>query len=497
MSGLDPTKPNPGADNFPGAFVLLGDCAGCTGKGSFADPYYKQFAPRFGFAWARDDAKMVFRGGYGINFSPPILDGFNFPYTVGFNGSNPIIARTGRFREDPSYLWDSPYPPFTKVLPNADPTLLNGDTIGYYLPETNQMPYVQNWNLGIQYELPWQTKFEANYVGNKGTRLNEPQYVYGLNQVDPRHLALGDTLLDPISAHPEIRKPYPSFTGTVGRALRPFPQYEGVITHRLNNGWSTYHALQVTAIKRSAHGLSFLAAYTFSKSLATGDTSGPGNYYDYGQDLYNRRADYSVTQYHVPHDLKLTWIYDLPFGAQGRWLKNGVLSKILGGWTFSAIQRYRSGDPLSFGTGGYDFEALFNPGFRPDVLLPRDQQVLGSKPSTIDPVNGSPYLNTAAFGTPPKTANNVPIRLGNAPRWHPNLRGFAVFREDISLIKRTPLGFREAAAFELRMDVLNLFNRTRLASPATFVTDPSSFGRIFGKVSAPPRLIQVGARINF
>jgi hypothetical protein len=83
---------------------------------------------------------------------------------------------------------------------------LNGDSIGNYLPQTNQLPYVQNWNFGVQYELPWQTKLEANYIGNKGTRLSEPQYVNSLNQVDPKYLSLGVALLDPISAHPEARQ---------------------------------------------------------------------------------------------------------------------------------------------------------------------------------------------------------------------------------------------------------------------------------------------------
>ena len=86
MSGLDPKKPNPGADGFPGALAFLGDCTGCLGKNAFADTYYKQFAPRVGFAWASSE-KMVIRGGYGINFAPPILDGFNFPYSAGFDGS--------------------------------------------------------------------------------------------------------------------------------------------------------------------------------------------------------------------------------------------------------------------------------------------------------------------------------------------------------------------------------------------------------------------------
>jgi hypothetical protein len=165
----------------------------------------------------------------------------------------------------------------------------------------------------------------------------------------------------------------------------------------------------------------------------------------------------------------------------------------------SAIHHYRSGSPLAIGGGGFDSEALFNPGLRGDVLLPREKQILpGGQPSTVDPVNGTPYLNPDAFGTAPLTANGVPLRFGNAPRWLPNLRGFAIFDEDFSLVKRTALGFREGATFEVRMDVINLFNRTRLSDPATGAGDPTSFGRIFGKDNvAGPRNIQVGARINF
>ncbi len=63
MSGLDPTKPNPGADGYPGAFVVLGDGPGRTGADSFAKTYYKQFGPRLGFAYAAS-SKVVVRGGY-------------------------------------------------------------------------------------------------------------------------------------------------------------------------------------------------------------------------------------------------------------------------------------------------------------------------------------------------------------------------------------------------------------------------------------------------
>jgi len=373
---------------------------------------------------------------------------------------------------------------------------LNGADIPYYAPDLNRMPMVQNWNFGLQYELPWQTRIEANYIGNKGTRLSGGRYLYSLNQVNPKYLSLGDALLDDINDHPEIPKPYPSFEGNVSRALRPFPQYETISTHRTTAEWSNYNSLQTTLTKRATQGLSFLMSYTFSKSLATSDSPGPGDYYYNAQDFYNRRGDYSVTHFHCPHDLKVTWIYDLPFGAKGRWLRSGVGRYVLGGWTMAAIQRYQSGAPLSISQSGFEGEALFNPGLRADILLPRDQWVINSKPDNPDPENGTAYLNPAAFGPAPVTANNVPLRFGNAPRYLSNLRGFARYGEDFSLVKRTDLPFREGMNLEFRFDFTNLFNRIGICNPSTDANDPTSFGKVYGKCGGP-RNIQMGARFTF
>jgi hypothetical protein len=497
MSGLDPNKPNPGADGYPGALVFLGDCPQCNGETAWADIYYKQFAPRIGFAYSATNA-IVLRGGYGINYAPPILDGWAFGWWTGFSGSNNIVAKTGRpgGGNDPAYYWDNPYPQYTAALPNYDPTQLNDDSINYYPPETRKMPKVHNWNFGVQLELPWQTRLEANYVGTKGTRLNDG-YKFGLDQLDPKYLSLGDVLLEDIDLHPEFKKPYPSFSGTVGQSLRKFPQYRGIGTHRTNDGWSNYHSMQLTATKRSSSGISFLLAYTFSKSLATTDDV-LGYYGGYGQSIFNRKLDYSVTSLNTPHDLRITWIYDLPFGPGMRWLQSGPLSYVLGGWTVSAIQSYRSGSPLSISnSGGPTTDALFNNGFYVDTLLPRDQQITGTKPGIPDGAAGTPYLNPAAWGAVPMTDNSVALRLGNGVRWEPNLRGFGRGGESFSMIKRSRLPFiNEGANFEIRADITNLFNRTWLSDPRTDIGVPEEFGRVFEKYGGG-RTIQLGARITF
>jgi len=496
MSAMDPMMPNPGADGYLGALAFLGDCTGCTGKTKFWDYYYKQFAPRVGFAYAVNE-KLVVRGGYGINFSPPLMNGWNYNLFTGYNGSNNYSAKTGRpgGGQDPSFNWDNVYKTYTGTLPNTDPSQLNYDGIDKY-PSSNAMPMVQNWNFGIQYELPWKTRIEANYIGNHGSKLNDA-YLGLLNSVDPKYLSLGDALLDDISLHPEIKKPFPSFEGTVAQALRPFPQYLGVSQYRGDRGFSNYQSLQTTLTKRTGKGLSFLVAYTFSKSLGTPGT-GIGAYYFYGQNVYNMKADYGVTGLNTPQDLKITWIYDLPFGKGGKWLKEGVLGYIAGGWTMSAIQRYQSGSPIGiYSSSSPDAGAIFAGGIYPDVLLGRDQQIIGSKPTVVDEANGVPYLNPLAFGTVPGTeANNVPLRLGNAPPLLPNIRGWAGYGESFSLMKKFALPFREGSSFEVRADVTNLFNRIGYSNPETDIGDPTRFGRVFGK-SGGPRVIQVGGRLTF
>lgn len=512
QSGLDQSVPNPGADGIPGALVFLGNCQGCNGRDSFQDSYYKEFGPRLGFAYAATH-KLVIRGGYGISYAPPIENNFGSQNLFGFNGTVNMFARrapTG-FKIDPVIYWTplvgaavpSAYqpgsgvgvPPFTETLPDRRPEAANGSGIDFLARNTAAQPYVQNWSAGFQYELPAHILLEANYVGSKGTRLEDGSFALLYNQAPSKYMALGDVLAEDITDHPEIPLPYPTFADTnfnptVGQSLRPFPQYDSITSNYNYNGNSSYHSLQLMARKRTGHGLNFIAAYTYSKALTNTDNA---LYYpSYVQDFYNRKLEKSVASFHYPHNLKLTWIYDLPFGRGKKWVQGGgALDRLVGGWKVTGIQHYSSGNPLAVVTE-IDNSGIGGSTPRPDITAGVAQTVPWQ--GTVDAIDGTQYLNTAAFGDPPiSDGNGFPLRFGTAPRFLSSTRGPAQVSEDFGILKDTSI--TERVKLRFRTDFFNAFNRAGRGNPDTD-TASSTFGRITGPQQGP-RFIMLSMRLDF
>jgi hypothetical protein len=255
------------------------------------------------------------------------------------------------------------------------------------------------------------------------------------------------------------------------------------------------------ARKQSSHGLSFIAAYTLSKTLTDSDSA---LYYPgYLQDFYNRKLEKSVASFDHPQSLKLTWIYDLPFGRGRRWLNSGKTDRLFSGWQVTAIQQYLSGDPLQiFSSDGVSI----TPGVRADIVTGVKQTV---PLSGLDVINGTPYLNPAAFADPPlipdiclTTNPNDPrcaanngwaIRVGTAPRFLSHTRGPSHVGEDVGFIKNTRL--TERVTFQIRADMFNFFNRTGRGNPDTGFND-GSFGLVFGPDHGA-RVVQFAARFTF
>ena len=530
-SALDPLMPNPGADNFPGALAFLGNCTGCNGRSSFQDRYYRQFGPRLGLAYSATQ-KLVLRAGYGISYAPPIANGWpsaaaGFNSSVAF-GSTGLYPRQFRNPVDPAIFWTDlsgqslpqwytdndriGVPPFLGTLPDRSPDIMNYQTIEFDPPSSAQ-PYVQNWNIGIQYQLPGEVLLEVDYVGSKGTRLTAFDIGNRSNNVPTKYMGistLGDYLgwdIDEALADPDAsaalaqfgvtQKPFASFSGSVTDALRPYPQFSGLYNAFPNFGNSTYHSLQTTVRKRTRHGLNFIAAYTWSKTLSNADSA--IGYYGgyYWQDMYNQRNEKSLTSFDYRHNLKLTWFYDLPFGKSGKWLTGGgVTDWLLGGWKIAAIHGYRSGNVLQVFNGGVD-SGMGQWGVRADVLEGVPQTVPFQGP--LDSVNGTPYLNPAAFGTPPvdPVCECYVTRWGTGPRFLPYTRGPAFQNEDFAILK--DIRFTERYILRFRADFFNALNRTGLGDPGggwIDISDPDSATRIFG-VAHGPRNIMLSLRFDF
>ncbi len=129
-------------------------------------------------------------------------------------------------------------------------------------------PVEQEWNLAIQRSLGGNSSFEIAYVGKELTHLQNN----GVTNV-----------------------PTPG-PGSV-QARRPFVTL-GQGSYITNDGTSNYNGLQLKAEKRFSQGLSFLATYTWSKTLGnfSGDAGGSGY-----QDPLNRRANYGPLTWDFRH----------------------------------------------------------------------------------------------------------------------------------------------------------------------------------------------------
>ena len=486
QSALDFGKPNPRAANRPGALVFLQD----LGRHSFQDRYWWQMSPKFGFAYSMTK-KLVMRGGYGINNTPPISNGFGFGGTNGFNSSIQVNSNNFpvRFTEDQIMRLSDRFPDFQGTLPNKDASLSNGQGINYIAKDSNRLAYTQNWNFGFQYELPQSFVMELNYVGNKGTRL-EAGGLDNLNQLPATILSQGQVLTDQWTPASGVPAPFPGFSGTVLQALRPYPQFTGITQQFANFGTSFYNSAQLQVTRHFKKGLAILGAYTWSKAIGFNDSALDD---ETPADVFNRSLERSITRYHIPHFFKMTWIYELPIGPNKLINVPGLAGKILGGWQLTGIHQISSGSALSI-TGGPQTSPL---GAARLDLVP-------GVPIVINPdapisfrgfAGGVPYLNKAAFAVPPVSpgGRNQIARLGTLGPMLPNIRGPHNVSEDLGLWK--VFAFSEHRTMELRGVFLNPFNRVGRGNPITDFSNPF-FGQITGQQKGG-RNIELSARITF
>src|SRR5207249_182905 len=116
-------------------------------------------------------------------------------------------------------------------------------------------------------ELPMHMLFDIGYVGTHGLKLPQDR---SLNQLPDSALSLGDGLRqlvgNPFAGQIKIG-PLASPTVTRAQLLRPYPQFQDVISSAASWASSTYNALQIKLEKRYANRFTVTASYTYSKMM--------------------------------------------------------------------------------------------------------------------------------------------------------------------------------------------------------------------------------------
>ncbi len=392
------------------------------------------FGPRFSFAYSPGfnsgwlsqligTDKTVLRGGFAINydvFFNNILSNImaSSPNALGTT----VTGATFGGRGIPNFT-ENALPATLVANPQATQTTIPADL-------KNPVTYV--WNFGVQRELPGHNILDVAYVGTRGTRL------FVTDQINP------------------------GIPGTANANGRLFAS-RGTVNLRNNGGDSIYHGLQARIERSFRNNFLYRATYTFQKTLDNTNseifaTTG-GN--AIGSNPFDRSVDYGLADFDVPHIFTLSALWDIPSVGSGFW------KEVTGGFQWSTIWRYQSGNVSSAYLTGIDLNGdLSGTNDRPTISNP-------SAPATSVGFANSQagVFGCGASATGYFDVNCDPVAL-NAVRFvvDPTLRSGIVGRNtlrspgynqfDMSLQRSFKIPFTpwEQDRFELRFDYFNVFN---------------------------------------
>lgn len=424
--------------------------------------------PRIGLAY-QISSKTVFRAGYGLFFDT-IGVNKNDSIQTGFSQSTPIQASLNNGLTFVATT-ANPFPNgLIEPLGAAGGLATNlGQSVTFF-DERRKQPYVQRWSAGLQRVLPGDFLAEAMYVSSRGTRIGVARQ---LNNTPQQYLsrspARDQRTIDFLSQ--QFPNPFfgthPIYGQNISRAnlLRPFPQFSGVSVNQ-PIGYSWYHSLQTRLEKRFSRGYTFLAAYTWSRTMEAAEFLNPADPMPYETAAVLDR----------PHRVVMSGIWELPFG-KGRRFGSGmpaVVEFFAGGWQLNGVVQKQSGPPLGFG----DVWTLFT-GNPNNVKLPKNQR-------SVDR-----WFNTDA-GFNRNQAQQLASHVRVSPLRFGGVRADGQARWDFSAIKYFRVTERVRTQF--RAECLNAWNHPNKGAPNTTPTN-TAFGTITGQ--DVPRSWQMSLRVTF
>ena len=424
-------------------FPLIGDRqAGFTPR-RLLQTQWKNWGPRFGFAW-QASPKTVVRSGYGIFYSR-----YPIQYLLQTIAVNPPFAGTFTYSQSIA----NGVPALTLGAPYSAGGSASVSPAG--IQQNFMLPSNQQWNFTIEHVLGWNTVATVSYVGNKGTHLF-------------RSINANSAYLDP-NTHAVVRS-YSSVYGT------------NAINFRQSNGDSIYNALNLELRHRFYKHVMFQGNWAWAKGID-----------DVGQnvqsaliDVQNLGRDRANSDYVRRHSINVNAVYDLPIG-RGEPLLNHMprlLEGALGGWKLGGIWHYSTGrflTPSCTSAGG-----LSNT--RPDVVYGVRANLPAGNRTT------SEWFNPAAFACVPATDPSTGLpRFGNAGR--NIIVGPGTNYVDANLSKTLPLG-SERRQLALRVEAFNALNHPNFANPATNISTTTTVATITS-VLRDMREVQFVARFSF
>ena len=409
---------------------------------------YTGILPRVGFNYHATHNTVV-RGGYGIYELPSIgygTTGLTSASTVSasFQGSNPTIT--------PAFQLSQGVPAYhANTGPNGEPLIPTSLTNPSFSPVQRQLtavlPYLQEWQFGIQQDFGHNWILDIDYEGNHGVHLPT---VLPINQIAP-----GQSL-------------------TNLQSLRPYPQFL-TVSYLTNGAASAYAALYATLSHSWSGGVSVRAAYTWAHTLD--DADGPARADAVGiQNVYNLHAQWGTAMTSIPQRFSLSAVYALPVGSGARYLDHTpILSQAIGHWKLSTVAQFQVGYPyfisqtnqLGLFSGAQYATKVGNPN------LPRGSRTVAE------------WFNPNAFAITPAGV------LGNAPRaalYGPGQNVWA-----LSLMRDIPIHDRMKATF--RVDANNVFNHPQFSGLNTTLSTANLANHTFGMVTGaqdPRQLLLIG-----
>jgi hypothetical protein len=450
LSEINPVSGTPGVVTFLGV------------NGTPTKPFsthWAHFGPRFGFAWkVLGSDKTVVRGGFGVFYANPFDAGVPNVNALGFSTSASLSTPNNGITAPFLLNQAVPVPPSTPTLNSSFGAVAVGGTTNTsvtYFDPSRTTGYSEQWNLGIQRQLPGAMTLEVTTLGNVSHKLS-------------------------VSAMP-IDQILPSQLGPTcdTQTCRPFPQFTNVSIQNPSLGDSRYMAGLVRIEKRFSHGLNFGANYTYSQFLSNVNDVGSSLGANAGgpfSNYYNRRADWGPFPDDVRNRAVFNWVYELPFGTGKHWLADNPARYVVGGWSIGSVTTVGSGPPITITTQTNNCDCFSAGSQRPNV---------SSNPNLPSGTRSvAEWFKTSVFSQPSIfTFGDEGVGLVRAP---------GIVNVDLSVLRN--IRVTEKVHAELRGEFFNSLNHTNLGLPGqTFGT--SAFGVISS--SGPARSIEIGARVFF